>query len=251
VLDQDATQPVHDVLVLHDQRGLDADGDFSPYDKRLDAKKRIRSISGGHDKEDASKISTENGAPMAGSGSGSGSGTSRPNKPKYGYKSSGKETATPQRKKAGNRVRGISTSSVGSAASIGSGEDDAEFDEIHTTAAEDAEEFELLCPEELEEAADVLVGSVPWLEEDIVVFVRLKNTIDLRIERHAPARFFAVILGPPKDEDCVRHIEMAEGLAMLLQDEEVVEVRCSFSDRILHSRMPLDPTLVHLKRTCA
>jgi hypothetical protein len=27
-------------------------------------------------------------------------------------------------------------------------------------------------------------------------------------------------------------------------------VRCSFLDRILHSRMPSDPTHVHLKRTC-
>ena len=43
---------------------------------------------------------------------------------------------------------------------------------------------------------DVLVGSVAWLEEDICIFVRLKDTLDLRIERHAPARFFAVILGP-------------------------------------------------------
>jgi hypothetical protein len=28
------------------------------------------------------------------------------------------------------------------------------------------------------------------------------------------------------------------------------KVRCAFSDRILHSRMPLDPTHVRLKRTC-
>lgn len=63
-------------------------------------------------------------------------------------------------------------------------DDDEEEDEIHTTAAEDAEEFEILCPEELEEAVDVLVGSVPWLEEDICIFVRLKDTLDLRIERY-------------------------------------------------------------------
>jgi hypothetical protein len=33
-------------------------------------------------------------------------------------------------------------------------------------------------------------------------------------------------------------------------NEKRAEVRCAFSDRILHSRMPLDPTHVRLKRTC-
>jgi hypothetical protein len=28
------------------------------------------------------------------------------------------------------------------------------------------------------------------------------------------------------------------------------QVKCAFSDRIFHSRMPLDPTLVRLRRTC-
>jgi hypothetical protein len=30
----------------------------------------------------------------------------------------------------------------------------------------------------------------------------------------------------------------------------IADVRCAFSDRILHSRMPWDPTHVRLKRTC-
>jgi hypothetical protein len=30
----------------------------------------------------------------------------------------------------------------------------------------------------------------------------------------------------------------------------VAMVRCAFSDRILHSRMPLDPTHVRWKRSC-
>jgi ubiquitin-activating enzyme E1 len=38
-------------------------------------------------------------------------------------------------------------------------------------------------------------------------------------------------------------IELATGL-------KISQVRCAFSDRNLHSRMPLDPTHVRLKRTC-
>jgi hypothetical protein len=33
-------------------------------------------------------------------------------------------------------------------------------------------------------------------------------------------------------------------------DFPIPTVRCAFSDRILHSRMPLDPTHVRFKRTC-
>jgi hypothetical protein len=39
------------------------------------------------------------------------------------------------------------------------------------------------------------------------------------------------------------------GKCLLDSDRKVYEVRCAFSDRILHSRMPLDPTHVRLKRT--
>jgi hypothetical protein len=88
--------------------------------------------------------------------------------------------------------------------------------------SDDSDEFAALCPEELEEAADILVGGVEWLKEDVVIFARLRQPLDLRLERNATARFFAVIIGPPRDSDCVRHREMAEALASMLQDEEVV-----------------------------
>jgi hypothetical protein len=35
-----------------------------------------------------------------------------------------------------------------------------------------------------------------------------------------------------------------------VDDVKDLGVRCAFSDRNLHSRMPLDPTHVRLKRTC-
>ena len=95
--------------------------------------------------------------------------------------------------------------------------------------ARDEEEFELLCPEELEEAADVLVADVDWLEEDVVVFVRLMTTLDIRLERHAPARFLVLVMGPAGDDAHERHIQMGEAAAALLQDEVVVAAACKSS----------------------
>jgi hypothetical protein len=41
-----------------------------------------------------------------------------------------------------------------------------------------------------------------------------------------------------------------DGHLLTIANVQTVEVRCAFSNRILHSRMPLDPTHVRLKRTC-
>ena len=88
--------------------------------------------------------------------------------------------------------------------------------------AKDEEEFDLLCPEELEEAADVLVGDFEWLDKDLVAFVRLETTLDMRLERHAQARFLVFVVGPAGDEAHERHIQMGEAAGALLQDEVVV-----------------------------
>ena len=92
--------------------------------------------------------------------------------------------------------------------------------------ARDEEEFELLCPEELEEAADVLVADVDWLEADLVVFVRLMTTLDIRLERHAKCRFVVLVMGPAGDDAHKRHVRMGEAAAALLQDEVVVAAAC-------------------------
>lgn len=71
------------------------------------------------------------------------------------------------------------------------------------------------------------MGNVEWLKKDMSIFVRLRRTIDIRLERHAPARFLVIILGPNTDEGHVSHIQMGEAAAMLLQDEVVVEAAYS------------------------
>jgi len=88
--------------------------------------------------------------------------------------------------------------------------------------AEDEAEFELLCPDEMEEAVDVLVGDVDWLKRDLVLFARLVDPVDAKLERHAPARFLVIILGPNDPEDHERHIQMGEAAGMLFMDELVV-----------------------------
>eukprot|EP00035_Acanthoeca_spectabilis_P025171 m.457166 g.457166 ORF g.457166 m.457166 type:complete len:1083 (+) comp21210_c0_seq1:212-3460(+) len=89
--------------------------------------------------------------------------------------------------------------------------------------AEDEVEFELLCPEEMEEAADVLVGEADWLDDDLVLFARLRDTVDARLERHCPTRFLIIVLGPPGDENHIRHVQMGEAAAVLMQDELCVQ----------------------------
>ena len=87
----------------------------------------------------------------------------------------------------------------------------------------DQEEWELLCPEEMEEAVDVLVGEVDWLTEDVALFIRLVNPVDLRLERHAKARFLFILFGPGDASHHAKHLEIGEAMSALLQDEEVVE----------------------------
>ena len=66
-----------------------------------------------------------------------------------------------------------------------------------------------------------------------MVVVRLKEAIRVREISNAdptgkdsfpPTKFFAVILGPPlHGASCIRHVEMGEALAALMQDEDVLK----------------------------
>ena len=67
----------------------------------------------------------------------------------------------------------------------------------------------------------------------MVVIVRLENAIRVREmsnddptgeDNFPPTKIFAVILGPPRHgASCIRHVEMGEALAALLQDEDVLK----------------------------
>ena len=113
-------------------------------------------------------------------------------------------------------------------------EDDFALGRAHDRAR-DEEEFELLCPEELEEAADVLVADLEFFEQDFIVFVRLKTTLDIRLERHAQARFLVLVMGPAGDDAHERHVQMGEAAAALLQDEVVVAASCKTPSSVFFS----------------
>eukprot|EP00040_Diaphanoeca_grandis_P028363 m.164155 g.164155 ORF g.164155 m.164155 type:complete len:995 (+) comp31325_c0_seq1:73-3057(+) len=101
-------------------------------------------------------------------------------------------------------------------------DDDFALGRAHVMA-KDEEEFNLLLPGESEEAADILVGNFPWLKEPVVAFIRLKGTLDIRLERHAQAKFLVLVIGPVGDEEHAQHVQLGEAAAALLQDEVIVE----------------------------
>lgn len=80
--------------------------------------------------------------------------------------------------------------------------------------------FDQLKPNAEEEAVDVMVADVDWLDHDVIAFVRLKETIDMGLER-ANARFVMVLIGPLGNS--TKHTEIAQALAALLQDKAMVD----------------------------
>ena len=100
----------------------------------------------------------------------------------------------------------------------------------------DEEEFELLNPDVEEEAVELLVAEVDWVQEDVLVFVRLAEPVDLGIEldlgvsdeQRTEARFIFILFGPKGDLRLhERHIEVGEAVAALLQDEDIAEAAYS------------------------
>lgn len=73
---------------------------------------------------------------------------------------------------------------------------------------------------------------VDWLEEDVLVLARLAAPLDLRLERHAPARFIFILFGPQGRSGAghFRHLEVGEAMACLMQDEEVVAAAYTASE---------------------
>ena len=53
--------------------------------------------------------------------------------------------------------------------------------------------YDQLKPNAEEESVDVMVADVEWIDHDIIVFARLKETIDMGLER-SNARFVVVLL---------------------------------------------------------
>jgi hypothetical protein len=89
----------------------------------------------------------------------------------------------------------------------------------------------------------------------------VKRTVDLSASISTDAIADAVTASkliddaPPPTDDNGKRVDvelLATLVAHIINNEEpgAILVRCAFSDSNLHSRMPLDPTLARLKRTC-
>eukprot|EP00929_Paragymnodinium_shiwhaense_P067683 TRINITY_DN34032_c0_g1_i1.p1 TRINITY_DN34032_c0_g1~~TRINITY_DN34032_c0_g1_i1.p1 ORF type:complete len:1001 (+),score=162.92 TRINITY_DN34032_c0_g1_i1:194-3196(+) len=84
-----------------------------------------------------------------------------------------------------------------------------------------------------EEALHILVDEAPWLNTELVAFIRLTHPVNLGFEEEAMCclpccRFLAMILGPSAEGEAEaavthhRHVDMGLALAALLQDDAVV-----------------------------
>ena len=66
---------------------------------------------------------------------------------------------------------------------------DRRISRASTSLAVDAEEFTLLDPDIEEEALEMLLANVDWVNEDVLVFCALGKASDVGVEMHSKARF--------------------------------------------------------------
>ena len=85
---------------------------------------------------------------------------------------------------------------------------------------EHAEWFHMLEPDAGEEALDLLLAHVPFVEQQVMAFVRLQTAIDAGCEHHAPVRYLFLLLGPEQMAQESNH--MAHALAAMMLDETFV-----------------------------
>jgi len=88
------------------------------------------------------------------------------------------------------------------------------------------------------EAANILVGQVDFLDEPLMVIVRLKESAILgdMTEVDCPTRFVYICVGPPESSDIRELEEMGRGMAGLFTDKVFLEVayKCGNSEQLLH-----------------
>jgi hypothetical protein len=93
------------------------------------------------------------------------------------------------------------------------------------------------------DALKVAVAAAPEVATNPVFTATIKTSFSLKCAQIMDEYANKVNLG----EILSTFLESAAGVGY---SEMVAFVRCAFSDRNLHSRMPLDPTPARLKRTC-
>lgn len=78
----------------------------------------------------------------------------------------------------------------------------------------------MLAPDADEEALDLLIAHVPFVDKPAMAFVRCAEAIDAGCESHAPVRYLFLLIGP--ESDMAASAAMAHALAGVMLDEQLV-----------------------------
>jgi len=80
--------------------------------------------------------------------------------------------------------------------------------------------FAMLAPDADEEALDLLIAHVSFVDKPVMAFVRCAEAIDAGCESHAPVRYIFLLIGP--ENDMAASSAMAHALAGVMLDEQLV-----------------------------
>lgn len=80
--------------------------------------------------------------------------------------------------------------------------------------------YNMLSPDAGEEALDLLIAHVPFVEKPVMAFVRCASVIDAGCESHAPVRYLFLLIAPEREAN--KSCQMAHALAGCFLDEPFV-----------------------------
>ena len=86
------------------------------------------------------------------------------------------------------------------------------------------------------EAANILIGQVEFLDEPLVVFIRLTRSAVLSdlSEVNIPTRFLFLVLGPPESTSLWEYDEVGRAMAALFADKVMYERHATKPPRMPH-----------------
>ena len=110
--------------------------------------------------------------------------------------------------------------------------------------------LEMLEPDKGEEALDMLLAHVAFVDKQLVSFVRLKSPIDAGLEGHAPVRYLFILIGPERLAESSS--KLAHALAGVMLDENFVSHmrHCATAAELLKAfdaHLARVPILPHVK----
>ena len=103
--------------------------------------------------------------------------------------------------------------------------------------------FRMLEPEAEEEALDLLIAHVAFVDAPVMAFVRCAQPVDAGCESHAPVRYLFILIGP--EQECDASTRMAHALAGVMLDEPSLP-----QSPMPKTPRPFSMRSTHTSRTC-